>query len=174
MSELSRRAFMKVTATQVAAASLLSPTAFELHANPLGLPIGCQTWPEDGQRQGDHHQPSGQRQTCRRGATEAAGERGPGDPAGALRRQQIAIAAGTESKSPGDEEQQDRLSAIDEAGGGVCADHPPRFGRRPQTWAPCRSSRRSPRTPLTAESVAGSPHPAAAPGRTRGRRGSRR
>ncbi|HEY6384456.1 MAG TPA: hypothetical protein VIX91_02115, partial [Candidatus Acidoferrum sp.] len=45
MSELSRRAFIKNTATQVAAASFLSATAFELDANPLGLPIGCQTWP---------------------------------------------------------------------------------------------------------------------------------
>jgi sugar phosphate isomerase/epimerase len=45
MSELSRREFIKNTATQVAAASLLSAGAFELDANPLGLPIGCQTWP---------------------------------------------------------------------------------------------------------------------------------
>ncbi len=45
MSELSRRAFIKNTATQAAAASLLSAAAFDLRANPLGLPIGCQTWP---------------------------------------------------------------------------------------------------------------------------------
>jgi sugar phosphate isomerase/epimerase len=45
MSDLSRRAFLKNAATSAAAASLLSATAFELHANPLGLPIGCQTWP---------------------------------------------------------------------------------------------------------------------------------
>lgn len=44
MSELSRRAFLK-TATTAAATTLLSAGAFELHANPLGLPIGCQTWP---------------------------------------------------------------------------------------------------------------------------------
>ena len=44
MSDLSRRAFIKQAATSAAAASLLSAT-FELHANPLGLPIGCQTWP---------------------------------------------------------------------------------------------------------------------------------
>jgi hypothetical protein len=44
MSDLSRRAFIKNAATSAAAASLLS-AAFELHANPLGLPIGCQTWP---------------------------------------------------------------------------------------------------------------------------------
>src|SRR5271155_4146057 len=45
MPEISRRAFIKNTATQVAAAGLLSASAFELRANPLGLPIGCQTWP---------------------------------------------------------------------------------------------------------------------------------
>jgi len=45
MSELSRREFIKSTATTAAAASLLSAGAVELRANPLGLPIGCQTWP---------------------------------------------------------------------------------------------------------------------------------
>ncbi len=45
MSELSRRAFIKNAATTAAAAGLLSTGAFELSANPLGLPIGCQTWP---------------------------------------------------------------------------------------------------------------------------------
>jgi sugar phosphate isomerase/epimerase len=45
MSEFSRREFIKSTATTAAAAGLLSAGAFELHANPLGLPIGCQTWP---------------------------------------------------------------------------------------------------------------------------------
>jgi sugar phosphate isomerase/epimerase len=45
MSELSRRAFLKTTATTAAATSLLSTAAFELHGNPLDLPIGCQTWP---------------------------------------------------------------------------------------------------------------------------------
>lgn len=45
MSDLSRRAFIKNAATSAAAASLLSAAAFELRANPLGLPIGCQTWP---------------------------------------------------------------------------------------------------------------------------------
>jgi sugar phosphate isomerase/epimerase len=44
MSVLSRRQFIKQAATSAAAASLLSAT-LELHANPLGLPIGCQTWP---------------------------------------------------------------------------------------------------------------------------------
>jgi sugar phosphate isomerase/epimerase len=44
MSDLSRRAFIKQAATSAAAASLLS-AIFDLQANPLGLPIGCQTWP---------------------------------------------------------------------------------------------------------------------------------
>lgn len=45
MTEMSRRTFIKNSAVQAAAASLLSAGAFELRANPLGLPIGCQTWP---------------------------------------------------------------------------------------------------------------------------------
>ncbi len=45
MTTMSRRSFIKNTATTAAAASLLSANAFEVHANPLGLPIGCQTWP---------------------------------------------------------------------------------------------------------------------------------
>ncbi|MGB6684391.1 MAG: sugar phosphate isomerase/epimerase [Candidatus Acidiferrum sp.] len=45
MSEISRRAFIKNGATTAAAAGLFSAGAFELSANPLGLPIGCQTWP---------------------------------------------------------------------------------------------------------------------------------
>jgi sugar phosphate isomerase/epimerase len=45
MSAISRREFMKTAATQAAAASLLAAGALELHANPLGMPIGCQTWP---------------------------------------------------------------------------------------------------------------------------------
>ncbi|MGB6458803.1 MAG: TIM barrel protein [Candidatus Acidiferrum sp.] len=36
---------MKNAATTAAAASILSAGAFDLDANPLGLPIGCQTWP---------------------------------------------------------------------------------------------------------------------------------
>src|SRR6266480_8022883 len=43
MSEISRRDFAK-KATGAAAGFMLA-TALELHANPLGLPIGCQTWP---------------------------------------------------------------------------------------------------------------------------------
>ncbi|MFI5093480.1 MAG: sugar phosphate isomerase/epimerase [Candidatus Acidiferrum sp.] len=45
MSELSRRAFIRNASTTVAAAGFLSAGAFDLSANPLGLPIGCQTWP---------------------------------------------------------------------------------------------------------------------------------
>ena len=45
MSSISRRVFLKDAATTAAAAGLLSASSFELRANPLGLPIGCQTWP---------------------------------------------------------------------------------------------------------------------------------
>ena len=42
MSEMSRRDFVKNTAT---AAGFLLTTGLELRASPLGLPLGCQTWP---------------------------------------------------------------------------------------------------------------------------------
>jgi sugar phosphate isomerase/epimerase len=45
MKLTSRRTFLKHTGTQAAAASLLGTSALKLSANPLGLPIGCQTWP---------------------------------------------------------------------------------------------------------------------------------
>ena len=45
MSSISRRVFLKDAATTAAAAGLLSASPFEFRANPLGLPIGCQTWP---------------------------------------------------------------------------------------------------------------------------------
>jgi len=45
MSAISRRKFIKTAATHAAAAGFLGVAAMELHANPLGLPIGCQTWP---------------------------------------------------------------------------------------------------------------------------------
>src|SRR5438105_7488701 len=45
MPELSRREFLKNAATSAAAAGFLSAGALDLRANPLGLPIGCQTWP---------------------------------------------------------------------------------------------------------------------------------
>jgi sugar phosphate isomerase/epimerase len=45
MPAIPRREFLKTAATTAAATSLLASSAFELLANPLGLPIGCQTWP---------------------------------------------------------------------------------------------------------------------------------
>ena len=45
MQAISRREFMKTTAKYAATAGVFSAGAFELRANPLGLPIGCQTWP---------------------------------------------------------------------------------------------------------------------------------
>jgi sugar phosphate isomerase/epimerase len=45
MSAITRREFLKNAATQAAAAGFLAGGALELRANPLGLPIGCQTWP---------------------------------------------------------------------------------------------------------------------------------
>src|SRR5271166_5249770 len=45
MSEISRREFCKSAATQAAVVGLLGAGALEMRANPLGLPIGCQTWP---------------------------------------------------------------------------------------------------------------------------------
>jgi len=45
MPVISRRDFVKTSAALTAAAGFLSGGALDLHANPLGLPIGCQTWP---------------------------------------------------------------------------------------------------------------------------------
>ncbi|HET7213778.1 MAG TPA: sugar phosphate isomerase/epimerase [Terriglobia bacterium] len=45
MSNISRRDFLKLAGTGTAAAGLLAAGAPGLDANPLGLPIGCQTWP---------------------------------------------------------------------------------------------------------------------------------
>jgi sugar phosphate isomerase/epimerase len=45
MSVISRREFVKSAAACTAAASFLSSGVLELHADPLGMPIGCQTWP---------------------------------------------------------------------------------------------------------------------------------
>lgn len=45
MAEISRREFVKTAATATVAAGILSANALQLNANPLGLPIGCQTWP---------------------------------------------------------------------------------------------------------------------------------
>ena len=44
MSAISRRTFVKTAAT-CAAAGFLSTRLPQLRANPLGMPIGCQTWP---------------------------------------------------------------------------------------------------------------------------------
>ncbi len=45
MSEMSRREFVKNVAKHAAAAGFISAGGLELRANPLGMPIGCQTWP---------------------------------------------------------------------------------------------------------------------------------
>src|SRR5919109_2404182 len=45
MLTISRRDFCKTAATQAAVAGLISTGAMKLLGNPLGLPIGCQTWP---------------------------------------------------------------------------------------------------------------------------------
>lgn len=45
MPAISRREFCKTAAGVAAAASFISAGALELRANPLGMPIGCQTWP---------------------------------------------------------------------------------------------------------------------------------
>lgn len=45
MSNISRRKFFQNAATSAAAAGFLSGVAQVLRANPLGMPIGCQTWP---------------------------------------------------------------------------------------------------------------------------------
>src|SRR5215469_4111398 len=45
MNAMTRREFLSDVAKTAAAAGLLSMGALELRANPLGLPIGCQTWP---------------------------------------------------------------------------------------------------------------------------------
>ena len=45
MSAISRRDFCKIATTQATVLGLVSTGVLQLHANPLGLPIGCQTWP---------------------------------------------------------------------------------------------------------------------------------
>lgn len=45
MSSMSRRDFVRTAATTAVATGLISAGGAELMANPLGLPIGCQTWP---------------------------------------------------------------------------------------------------------------------------------
>src|SRR5690348_16089531 len=45
MAAMSRREFFKKTAADAAVAGFLVSRASALRANPLGYPIGCQTWP---------------------------------------------------------------------------------------------------------------------------------
>src|SRR6267378_2904802 len=45
MPAISRSAFLQSAARYAAAAGLLSAGVPKLRANPLGMPIGCQTWP---------------------------------------------------------------------------------------------------------------------------------
>ena len=45
MPGISRREFLRSATTYAAAAGFLCSGALELRANPLGMPIGCQTWP---------------------------------------------------------------------------------------------------------------------------------
>jgi sugar phosphate isomerase/epimerase len=45
MGTISRREFLGRSAIGIAAAGYLSRGAANLHADPLGMPIGCQTWP---------------------------------------------------------------------------------------------------------------------------------
>jgi sugar phosphate isomerase/epimerase len=45
MSNISRREFFKRAGTSAAVAGALSSGGLKLWADPLGLPIGCQTWP---------------------------------------------------------------------------------------------------------------------------------
>ncbi len=45
MSAISRREFIQGAATCAAAAGCVSSGFLALRANPLGMPIGCQTWP---------------------------------------------------------------------------------------------------------------------------------
>jgi sugar phosphate isomerase/epimerase len=48
MSAISRREFFKKASTSAIAAGFLSANGRVLRANPLGMPIGCQTWPVRG------------------------------------------------------------------------------------------------------------------------------
>lgn len=45
MAGISRRDFVKGVAIQAAAAGFVAAGAVKLRGNPLGMPIGCQTWP---------------------------------------------------------------------------------------------------------------------------------
>src|SRR6478735_12735076 len=45
MSQLTRREFFKKTTIDAAAAAMFAARVADLRAYPLGMPIGCQTWP---------------------------------------------------------------------------------------------------------------------------------
>src|ERR1700760_3949449 len=45
MCALTRREFLGAAATSAVTIGLLGGDAMQLSADPLGLPIGCQTWP---------------------------------------------------------------------------------------------------------------------------------
>jgi sugar phosphate isomerase/epimerase len=45
MTSVSRRKFLKLASAGAGVAGILPAAVMELHANPLGMPIGCQTWP---------------------------------------------------------------------------------------------------------------------------------
>jgi sugar phosphate isomerase/epimerase len=45
MARSSRREFLQTAATSAAAVGVLGMSAMETKANPLGMPLGCQTWP---------------------------------------------------------------------------------------------------------------------------------
>jgi len=45
VTAMSRREFVKSAATCAAVISVFASKALELNADPLGMPIGCQTWP---------------------------------------------------------------------------------------------------------------------------------
>jgi sugar phosphate isomerase/epimerase len=45
MSAISRRDFIRTASSTAACGAILSTAGRMLHADPLGMPIGCQTWP---------------------------------------------------------------------------------------------------------------------------------
>ena len=45
MTRISRREFLQLTVTSTTVAAFVSAELPDLYANPLGMPIGCQTWP---------------------------------------------------------------------------------------------------------------------------------
>jgi hypothetical protein len=45
MPAISRREFIRTASSSALLGALLSTGSRTLHADPLGLPIGCQTWP---------------------------------------------------------------------------------------------------------------------------------